>query len=116
MSFFIGLWPIIGKNSAAIAAIAGLLAVSWFAPWPKLKSFALWGAAIIVATTIAYNVGVSDGEDRVKSQWIAAVEQEAANSKQAREDAQRTIARDTPDSVRLDPCNRDGWGAGQQTC
>lgn len=114
MNFFVGLWPIVSKFGIAFGLIAALLAFAWFSP--IFKKAALAVAAIITATTIAYYVGVSDGEKRVRARWEAALEQELKNGEQLREDAERSVDRDTPDGVRNDACNRDNWRPGQQAC
>lgn len=114
MNFFTGIWPIVSKFGIATGLVAALLAFAWFSP--IFKKAALAAAAIIIATTIAYTVGVSDGEKHVKARWEAALQRELENGEKLREDAERSIDRDTPDGVRNDACNRDNWRPGQQAC
>lgn len=105
MSFFYGLWPIVAKFGLAGLVVAGLCAFSFFSP--VFKKTALWLAALVITTTIAYTFGVSDGEHRVKVQWDAAIDAAIKQGETARSDAERDIASEPPDSLRHDPHNRD---------
>jgi len=112
--FFAGLWPIIMKFGASFAIMAGLGAFAWFSP--VFKKTALWLMLLVGLTTAAYTVGVIDGENRVKTQWLKAVDQEAVDGEEDHNDAVVTVERDTSDVVRKDPCNRNNWRPGQSSC
>lgn len=108
--WFVGIWAILAKMTIAGLVIAGLLFVA-FVPvsfFPTvLRKWALYAAALVTATTVAYSVGVHDEHVRVEKQLAASVAAETKQGNEARTRAVNTIKRDTPAVVRDDPANRD---------
>lgn len=102
--FLAGLWPMVLKFGVAGVLVAGLVAFAFFSP--VLKKTAAWLASLIVLTTLAYTVGVSDGENRVNKRWDAAIAAEAVQGAKDRTRAERDVAAQ-PDGVRNDKRNRD---------
>jgi hypothetical protein len=106
MNFFVGLWPIVWKFIAAGGGAAMFGAIAWYAPGLKTKIGAACIAAVIVATTIAYSVGVRDEGNRCNAQWQAkwdAAEVEAI----ARGNRARAGAGDAVDRGMRDPQDTD---------
>lgn len=113
---FAGLWPIIWKYTASGGAMIALLAVVIYIPGAKAKIAAACAICLLVGLTTSYTVGIRDEHELTIAILEKALAQEIEDGNEARSNAERTIARDTPDSVRNDPCNRDNWRPGQQGC
>lgn len=105
MSWFVGLWPLFWHFGIAALVVAACAAGAIYFRSKTL----MWLAVLVTLTTIAWGAGVRDGEKRVIKQWEAAKQAEFTQGEELRSDAERTVARDTPDSVRNDPRNRDNW-------
>jgi len=112
----IGTWPIVWKYIASGGATLALLAVVIYIPGVKAKVAAACAICLLVGLTTSYTVGIRDEHERTIARLEAALAEEIENGNEARENAERTIARDTPDSVRNDPCNRDNWRTSEQGC
>lgn len=101
----VGLMPLVAHYSFAVVGVGLCLAFSYLSPLNKSWGFA--GAAIIVAGTICYAVGVSNGESHINAKWAAA---EAATVKQgttARSDAERAVGKLPAGRVLNDTYDRD---------
>lgn len=113
---FWSLWNLLLSSFSVATLIgAGAVAVAILAP-PRLARFIpnLRLTAIIVAAAAFSYSSVAgkfyhDGLSAKQSEWDAALAHEAKNGDQILEDAKRDAARDTPDSVRRNPWNRDNW-------
>lgn len=108
-------WGIVVSYGVAGIAVIGLLAVALFAPLgPRARLAAFAAAALIVALTASYTVGLKQGADRVKRDWDWTLQVEAKDGEEARTDAERTVPAEPPASVRDDIWNRDGWKDGKR--
>ena len=105
--WFVGLWPIFSTYSTTVLIVVALAAVAWF--FPILRKPALFVAGVIVAGIVGYSGGIRDEGDRVREQWRESLRLEKKDGEKARSEAERTVARDTPDILRRDPRNRDNW-------
>lgn len=104
---FAGLWALLWHFGLGAVLAAGCLAAAYFSPVFK-KDF-LWAAAVIVAIMISTAIGVTLGEKRVQAQWDVARANTLADTKKARADAVRDVARKPSRWVRnhRDPDLRD---------
>jgi hypothetical protein len=96
-----------GGLSLVISVAAGL--TWWFIPplFTKLRTIALQvciGAAI---GNVVFTKGYGDGVSVTKDEWNEALIAERRNGEQILRDARTDAVRDTPDSVRKHPWNRD---------
>ncbi|MBX9825437.1 MAG: hypothetical protein K2Y27_10625 [Xanthobacteraceae bacterium] len=103
------LLPIIRDYAAALALIATAAGVAFVAPSLRVKLAAVLAAVCIIATTIAYSVGLKRGSDRVKADWDWTLELEHREGEAARAAAERAVRVEPADSGVLadDPWNRD---------
>jgi hypothetical protein len=103
------LMPIIRDYAAALGLIAAAAGVAFIAPGVRIKLAALLAALSIIATTIAYSVGLKRGSDRVKADWDWTLELEHREGEAARAEARRAVRVEPADSGVLanDPWNRD---------
>lgn len=104
-------------SSASLATLIGVgaVAVAIFTPpilarfIPHLRMTAIYVAAGAFAYTFVaghfYHAGLRDKA----AEWQAGLAREAQGGEKARSDAERVIARDTPERVRVDSANRDNW-------
>lgn len=99
--------PLLVAYGFWLPIIGGALAVAWFLP--PFRTPALITAASIVVGLICFQVGDNTGAERIQKQWDAGLRQEAEDGEKILRDAERDSARDTPDSLRNDPWNRDTW-------
>lgn len=127
MSFFAGLWPIVGHYTLFLGVIGGCIALAIFSvalqaelasipligPWlasniRHIREWAIVGAVLAAIILISYGLGVSNGEARVKAQWAAAEQAAITLGKNARSSAVRSVER-APASAGLrdDEYNRD---------
>ena len=104
-----GLLPVVRDTALALALIAAALAVVFIAPGLRSKLAALLAACAVIATTIAYSVGLKRGADRVKADWDWTLEVEHREGEAARSDAERAVRVEPADGGVLanDPWNRD---------
>jgi len=104
-----GLLPVVRDYAVALALIAAALAVVSIAPGVRSKLAALLAACAVIATTIAYGVGLKRGADRVKADWDWTLEVEHREGEAARSDAERAVRVEPADSGVLanDAWNRD---------
>lgn len=107
------LLPIARDYAVALGAIATALGVAFVAPGIRIKLAAALVAAIVIATTIAYGVGLKRGSDRVKADWDWTLELEHREGEAARTGAERAVRVEPADSGVLadDPWNRDAQPA-----
>lgn len=101
----VGLAPLVAHYSFAVIGVGLCLAFSYFSPINK--SWGLWGAAIIVAGTICYAVGVSNGEGHIQAKWDAAEKAAVKKGTDARTSAERAVERLPAGRLRNDPYDRD---------
>ena len=103
------LLPIVRDTAVALALIAAALGAAFIAPGLRNKLAALLAACAVIATTIAYSVGLKRGADRVKADWDWTLEVEHREGEAARSDAERAVRVEPPDGGVLanDPWNRD---------
>ena len=103
------LLPVIRDYAAALGLVAAALALAFIAPGLRVKLAAVLAALSIIATTIAYTVGLKRGSDRVKADWDWTLELEHRAGEAARADAERAVRVEPADSGVLadDPWNRD---------
>lgn len=99
--------PLLAAYGLWLPVIAGALAVAWFVR--PLRTPALITAASVVVGLICFQVGDNTGAARIQKQWEAGLKKEAEDGEKILRDAERESARDTPDSLRNDPWNRDNW-------
>jgi hypothetical protein len=104
-----GLWPLVWHFGLAGLMIAGCAAGVYFAPTIKSKLWFVAIGAIIITFSIAVAIGVTLGENRVRSQWNAALANETENGEQARTDAVDTVGpvSASRELLRSDPFNRN---------
>jgi hypothetical protein len=104
-----GLLPIVRDYAMALALIAAALGTAFVAPGVRIKLAAALFACAVIATTIAYSVGLKRGTDRVKADWDWTLEVEHREGEGARRDAERAVRAEPPGSGVLanDPWNRD---------
>jgi hypothetical protein len=127
MSFFAGLWPIIGHYTLGVSFVGACIAIAIFSAalqaelssipliggWladniRHIREWAIVAAGIAAVILISYGVGVSNGEARVKAQWAAAEQAAIQRGNEARSSAERSVKRDaSPSGLRNDPYNRD---------
>jgi hypothetical protein len=69
----------------------------------------IFGAVISAALGGAYVYVKRIGYAECKAEVDASIVKETKDGEKARTDAERAVARDTPDSVRSDKRNRDNW-------
>lgn len=71
--WFAGVWAILAKMTIAGLVIAGLLFIAFvpvtFVP-AILRKWALYAAALVIATTVAYSVGVHDESARCVAKTV----------------------------------------------
>jgi hypothetical protein len=91
--------------STAVIAIGACLAFAYFSPINK--TWGLWGAAIVLAATLFYARGVTDGEKHIQAKWDAAELAAAAKGQNARSAAERDIGNAPAGRLRDDPYDRD---------
>lgn len=103
--YLAGIWPLLFKYGIGVFAIGAALVFAWFSP--VFKKTALWIAAGIAIGLVCYNIGVSDGANRIQKQWDAALAAAIQRGEDARKDAERSITDAVPDELRNDPYNRD---------
>jgi hypothetical protein len=103
------LLPVIRDYAAALGLIAAAVGVAFIAPGARIKLAAVLTALSIIATTIAYSVGLKRGSDRVKADWDWTLELEHREGEAARAEAERAVRVEPVDSGVLadDPWNRD---------
>jgi hypothetical protein len=103
------LLPVIRDYAAALGLIAATAGVAFIAPGIRIKLAAVLTALSIIATTIAYSVGLKRGSDRVKADWDWTLEREHREGEAARTKAERAVRVESADSGVLanDPWNRD---------
>lgn len=101
----VGLWPLVAHYSFAVIGVGLCLAFSYFSPINK--QWGLWAAAIIVAGTVCYAVGVSNGESHIQAKWDAAEKAAVRKGANARSDAERAVGRLPVGRLRDDPYDRD---------
>ena len=97
---------LIGIAAAAVAALSPPFLSTLI---PKLRWIAVYVAIGAFTYTFVAGKFFHDGLTAKQSEWDAALAREAVNGEKARADAKRSVARDTPDSLRADPRNRDNW-------
>jgi uncharacterized protein YacL len=104
-------WGIMLSYGIAGIWVAALIAAAILIPRINLTAriVLLSVAGIIVLCTISFTVGIKKGADRVQSDWDYSIEAETKSGTKDRTDAERTVRAQSPDSVRLDPWNRDRW-------
>ena len=100
-------WPIVLAYGVWVPVIGGALAVAYFVPF--LRTPALITAGSVVAGLVCFQLGDNTGAARIQKQLDAALVREFEQGEAARSDAERTVPRDDPASVRDDPWNRDNW-------
>jgi hypothetical protein len=105
LSFFAGIWPIVGHYGFWGLAMAACAAAVWFRP--TLFKPALWTAAVITAGTVCYGFGVNDGEKRVRAQWTAAEQNAEKRGDAAHSGAVRDVRRAGAKRLRDDRFDRD---------
>jgi hypothetical protein len=107
------LLPVIRDYAAALALIVAALAAAFIAPGVRTKLAALLVAGSVIATTIAYSLGLKRGTDRVKADWDWTLELEHREGEAARADAERAVRVEPADSGVLanDPWNCDAQPA-----
>jgi hypothetical protein len=110
---FAALWEIVWRNGLFIGLAILLAAWGLCSPtalFPRTKLPALIAAGAIVLSLFVFNFGVSHGYDLGKAaaeaNTDAGLKQETRDGNAARSDAVDTVARDTPDVLRLDRYNR----------
>lgn len=108
-NFFNGLWDIFTDYFWAVVVIAAALAVAWFVPSVRVRFAALCVAGAVIATTVAYSVGIHKENERWKARARAAVQQEIKDGEQARADGGAAVDRAGDDGVQNDRFNRDTW-------
>jgi hypothetical protein len=103
------LLPIVRDYAVALALIAAAFGVAFVVPGVRIKLTAALVACAVIATTIAYSVGLKRGADRVKADWDWTLEVEHREGEAARGDAERAVRVEPRDSSVLanDPWNRD---------
>jgi hypothetical protein len=101
----VGLWPLVVHYSFAVVGVLVCLAFSYLSP--VNKSWGLWAAGIIVAGTVCYAVGVSNGESHIKAKWDAAEKAAVKKGAAARNAAERTVSKLPVGRVRNDAYDRD---------
>jgi hypothetical protein len=103
------LLPVIRDYAAALALIAAILTIASFTHSLRIKLAAVLVAASLIATAIAYSVGLQRGSDRVKADWDWTLEIEHREGEQFRAEAERAVRIEPADSGVLadDPWNRD---------
>lgn len=97
----VGLAPMVTHYSIGVVVILAALAWAYF--MPVFKKTALWVAVTTTIVMTAYTVGVLDE----KHHWTLREDAVKEHVEKARSDAERTIERSVPDSMRRDPFNRD---------
>jgi hypothetical protein len=113
---FANIWNLV-FSSFSLATLIGIAAAAAAVLTPPVLSALIpnlrWIAVYVAlgAFTYTYVAGkfYHDGLTAKQSEWDAALAREAVNGETARTDAERSVARDTPDGVRKDPRNRDNW-------
>jgi hypothetical protein len=103
------LLPVVRDYAVALALIAAALGAAFIAPGVRSKLAALLAVCAVIATTIAYSVGLKRGADRVKADWDWTLEVEHREGEAARSDAERAVRVEPADGGVLanDPWNRD---------
>ena len=103
------LLPIVRDYAVALGIIAAALGIAFIVPGARTKLIAVLVASAVVATTIAYSLGLKRGSDRVKADWDWTLELELREGEAARTDAERATRIEPRDSGVLadDPWNRD---------
>lgn len=89
-----GIWPLIAYFGAGAGLVLGLIAAAWFSP--IFKKELAWAAAVVAAFMAAFTLGVVNGEQRVRAQWMAAEENSVRQAEEARKDAERTVKSSAP--------------------
>src|SRR5262245_15994704 len=107
------LLPIIRDYAVALGVIAAAFGVAFIVPSARVKLIAVLVASAVIATTIAYSLGLKRGSDRVKADWDWTLELEHREGEAARTDAERALRVEPRDSGVLadDPWNRDAQPA-----
>jgi hypothetical protein len=100
-----GLGPMVASYSYAVIAVLACLAFAYFSPINK--TWGLWGAAIVVAATLFYAKGVSDGQRHVQAKWDAAERAATVKGANARGAAERDVSRLPAGRLRNDHYDRD---------
>lgn len=84
-----GIWPLIGYFGGGAVLVLGLLAAAWFSP--VFKKELAWAAGVVGCFMIAFTMGVTNGEKRVRAQWAAAEKAAMEQADNARSDAVRSV-------------------------
>lgn len=101
----VGLGPLVATYSFAVIGVLGCLAFSYFSP--VNKSWGLWAAGVIVAGTVCYAVGVSNGESHIKAKWDAAEKAAVVKGTKVRSAAERAVGKLPAGRLRNDAYDRD---------
>lgn len=101
----VGIMPLVAHYSFAVIGVGLCLAFSYFSPINK--QWGLWAAAIIIAGTVCYAVGVSNGESHIQAKWDAANAAAVRKGQAARSDAERAVDKLPAGRLRNDPYDRD---------
>jgi hypothetical protein len=97
---------LIGMAAAAVAVLSPPFLSALI---PNLRWIAVYVALGAFSYSFVAGKFYHDGLTAEQSEWDAALAREAVDGEKARRDAERSVARDTPDSLRTDPRNRDNW-------
>ena len=100
-----GLWPMVASYSTSVIAVLACLAFAYLSPINK--SWGLWGAAIVVAATLFYAKGVTDGQKHIQAKWDAAERAATVKGAKARGAAERDVSKLPAGRLRNDPYDRD---------
>lgn len=101
----VGIWPLVATYSFAVIGVLACLAFAYLSPINK--QWGLWAAAIIVAGTVCYAVGVSNGESHIKAKWAAAEKAAVAKGTAVRSAAERSVRKLPAGRLRNDTYDRD---------
>lgn len=101
----VGLWPLVVHYSYAVIGVGLCFAFSYLSPINK--QWGLWAAAIIVAGTVCYAVGVSNGQSHIQAKWDAANAAAVKKGTTARAAAVRAVNKLPAGRVRDDAYDRD---------
>ncbi len=113
---FANIWSLL-FSSFSLATLIGISAAAVAVLSPPFLSALIpnlrWIAVYIAIGAFSYSFVAGkfyhDGLTAKQSEWDAALAREAVNGEAARRAAERSVARDAPDSLRADPRNRDNW-------
>lgn len=95
---------LIGCGAVAVAVLTPPLIARFI---PNLRVIAICVAAVAFSYTFVLAKGFNHGLQVKQVEWNRAIEAEADNGEAARSDAESTVRALPPDSLRLDPWNRD---------